>query len=747
MGWPSLLSIFLIEILLASALQAQEKSSLSNSEDLLSRIEVLEVLYDSSDMGLESSFFSGGSVNSISKEELEKFNYSDPNRALQSIPGLFVQEEDGFGLRPNIGLRGTPPHRSKKITLMEDGILIAPAPYSAPAAYYFPNMMRVSQIDVFKGVSSTSFGPQSIGGAVHFKTNPIPQERQLKLAINYGLTRKYEASIGEEKGNWGYFLEYNRLESDGFKRLPNGEDTGFSKNDLLFKGAYKVKSHHFLVKISSSMERSHETYLGLTLQDFKKSSRDRYAASAGDLMRWDHSQYQLDYSTQGSFLNIKGTLYHNIFNRNWSKFDGFKNGVPVSHYLDLKSRDFDPHFLRVLRGESNSSLEDGGDHLLVGNNDRQYGSGGAQVELSSLFRVFGLYNDLSLGLRYHEDFVQRKHSVDEFQMLAGRRQNMSQRRVGDHSRDSARARSLWLNNEVSLSDKLRLFLSFRLEDARLFKGLAVRKREPLDTAALNLSGENILVGSDQKFIPGLGLQYFASMDWSWFLGVNRGVSIRSPSQVASGGRSEESVNYEGGVEYKGFFNWKLIGFYNDYMNITGLCSFSSGCQVSELDKTFHGGRAQIYGFEGRIGKSLSLSSFQIPISLNYSMVKSSFLENRQSDYSAWGIGEILKGDPLPYLPQYKFSLSLGIIRDSFSSTLFYNGQSSVYDQSVRKGRKTIGAYGVWDWVAQYRYSESGRVFLRVENLLNNNYLVSLRPYGARPGKPQLLSVGLSHVFQ
>ena len=747
MDWPSLLSIFLIEILLGSALQAQEKSFLPNSEDLLSRIEVIEVLYDSSDMGLESSFFSGGSVNSISKEELEKFSYSDPNRALQSIPGLFVQEEDGFGLRPNIGLRGTSPHRSKKITLMEDGVLIAPAPYSAPAAYYFPNMMRVSQIDVFKGVSSTSFGPQSIGGAIHFKTTPIPQERQLKLAINYGLTRKYKASIGGAKGKWGYLLEYNRLESDGFKKLPNGEDTGFSKNDLLFKGKYKVKSHHFSIKSSSSMERSHETYLGLTLEDFKKSSRDRYAASAGDFMKWNHSQYQLDYfSTQGSFLNIKGTLYHNIFNRNWSKFDGFKNGVPVSHYLDLKSRDFDPHFLRVLRGESDSSLEDGGDHLLVGNNDRQYGSGGAQVELSSLFRIFGLYSDLSLGLRYHEDFVQRKHSVDEFQILAGRRQNMGQRRVGDHSRDSAQARSLWLTNEVSLSDKLKLFLSFRLEDVKLSKRPTITRREPLDTI-LNLSRENILVGSDQKFIPGLGLQYFISMDWSLILGVNRGVSIRSPSEIASGGRSEESVNYEGGVEYNGFFNSKLIGFYNDYMNITGLCSFSSGCQVSELDKAFHGGRAKIYGFEGLIGKNLSLFSFQIPISLNYSMVRASFLENRRSNYSAWGIGEILKGDPLPYLPQHKVSLSLGIIRDSLSSTLVYNGQSSVYDQSVREGRKTIAGYGVWDWVAQYRYSESGRVFLRVENLLNNNYIVSLRPYGARPGKPQLLSVGLSHVFQ
>lgn len=78
-----------------------------------------------------------GSAHRIDQETLEEYRYDDINRVLNFVPGVYVREEDGEGLRPNIGLRGASADRSQKVTLMEDGILIGPAPYSAPAAYFF----------------------------------------------------------------------------------------------------------------------------------------------------------------------------------------------------------------------------------------------------------------------------------------------------------------------------------------------------------------------------------------------------------------------------------------------------------------------------------------------------------------------------------------------------------------------------------------------------------------------------------
>ena len=57
-----------------------------------------------------------GSTYFISPEELKLFHYNDINRILRTVPGVNIVEEEGFGLRPSIGLRGTSPSRSSKIT-------------------------------------------------------------------------------------------------------------------------------------------------------------------------------------------------------------------------------------------------------------------------------------------------------------------------------------------------------------------------------------------------------------------------------------------------------------------------------------------------------------------------------------------------------------------------------------------------------------------------------------------------------
>ena len=119
---------------------------------------------------------SPGSVDKITSLDIKKFNDTDVNRMLGKIPGIYIQEEDGFGLRPNIGMRGTGAERSSKINMMEDGVPISPAPYSSPAAYYSPTAGRMHALEARKGSSQIKYGPHSTGGALNYVSTPIPEK-------------------------------------------------------------------------------------------------------------------------------------------------------------------------------------------------------------------------------------------------------------------------------------------------------------------------------------------------------------------------------------------------------------------------------------------------------------------------------------------------------------------------------------------------------------------------------------------
>nr|MBC8227373.1 TonB-dependent receptor plug domain-containing protein [Gammaproteobacteria bacterium] len=127
-----------------------------------------------------------GSATKVTVKDLEKFETMDIHKALASVPGINVRPEEGYGLRPNISIRGTYPDRSGKITLMEDGILIAPAPYAASSAYYFPSFSRINGIEVVKGPSAIRTGPYTIGGAINLISTPIPKSASGFLNQEFG---------------------------------------------------------------------------------------------------------------------------------------------------------------------------------------------------------------------------------------------------------------------------------------------------------------------------------------------------------------------------------------------------------------------------------------------------------------------------------------------------------------------------------------------------------------------------------
>ena len=256
-----------------------------------------------------------GSGTIVSNEELQKAMDTDIHKILSAVPGVYFRTEDGYGLRPNISIRGTYDDRSGKVTLMEDGILIAPAPYAASSAYYFPSFGRIHSVEVLKGPSAITEGPYTIGGAINLISTPIPDSTSgfFNQEIGSDSASRTHAGYGVSTENVGFLLEGHFVQTDGFDTLEHvGGDTGYDQDDLLFKfrlnsdqGSEVYQQLDF--KYQDSSEKSNQSYVGLSNADFNSNPRQRYGFTINDLMDNAHDQVVLTYSVDISDLNLSAT--------------------------------------------------------------------------------------------------------------------------------------------------------------------------------------------------------------------------------------------------------------------------------------------------------------------------------------------------------------------------------------------------------------------------------------------------------
>jgi Fe(3+) dicitrate transport protein len=264
----------------------------------------------------------------LSEEDLNKIVDTDIHKILSAVPGLYFRTEDGYGLRPNISIRGTSIDRSAKVTLMEDGVLIAPAPYTSASAYYFPTSGRINSVEVLKGPSSISAGPSTIGGAINLISTPIPEMTSGKLVQEFGENgmMRTHANYGVNSGDFGALIEIHDHSSDGFASIANvGGDTGFDKSDLMLKARYESGNHSLAFKYLDLDETSEQSYVGLSQVSFNKNPHRRYGMTQYDEMQNDGDQTSLTYRGNFENLDIILTTWSNDYHRDWFKVDKANN--------------------------------------------------------------------------------------------------------------------------------------------------------------------------------------------------------------------------------------------------------------------------------------------------------------------------------------------------------------------------------------------------------------------------------------
>ena len=683
-----------------------------------------------------------GSADFVDLSTLEEQAYGDVNRILRQVPGVNIQEEEGYGLRPNIGMRGTGVERSSKITLMEDGVLIAPAPYAAPAAYYFPTTARMEALEVRKGSASIGQGPYTTGGVINLVSSAIPPQLGAAAELLYGSeeTVRLRAKVGGSSERWGWLLETFQLDTDGFKDLDGGGRTGVRLQDYLGKLRYNTSggtTPYQLVelKLGKTDQFGEETYLGLTQEDFNRTPMRRYAGSQEDWIDTDHEQIQLRHFIQPmNTVYVTTTLYRNDFFRNWHKLQSVA-GVGISSVLE-DPLEF-PSELAVLRGE----LDDDTGSLAIRNNRRTYRSEGVDVLLDWQIPGASIDQQLEFGLRFHRDSEDRYQEEDSWSMLDGR---MRLDQLGipasqSNRIDEAEAFAFFVRDSIYLG-RWTVSPGVRLESIDFLRS-DYGKVDPGRT------GENLVrkTNGTNEILPGVGVNYAAGANWNLFGGVHKGFAPPGPGQDPET-QSEESWNYELGLRFgKGVTRAKAVAFYSDYSNLLGRDTLSSGGEGT--GDAFNGGAVEVVGLEAALDYDAGLAlgwRWSVPLGLVYTYTRGQFLTTFLTGFPDWA-PEVIAGDELPYLPANQLGARAGVAAsrwDAFLNLAYVDAMRSSPGQGPMLESESTDANLVVDLSLGYRLRVGLAIRLQARNLLDEVYVVARRPAGARPGRPRAVLIGL-----
>lgn len=688
-----------------------------------------------------------GSAYYISPEEIRRLGYTDINRMLKAVPGVNMYEEDGFGLRPNISLRGTKAERSERISIMEDGVLAAPAPYSAPAAYYFPNVARMEAIEVLKGSSQVQYGPFTTGGAINLVSTPIPNCFSGKANISYGSknTFKSHTSVGSSWKHFGYMVEYLRYQSDGFKKYEDHAAKGFKRNDIIAKIRVKTDhvkgvNHALELKFGYADENSDEMYVGLSADDFKKTPFLRYPGSQMDKLKTDHRQWVATYLlTFSNKLKITTNAYYNYFHRNWYKLNDVRAGITSKEKRSIADVLVDPEtnirYFDILTGKTDREEE----ALLVRANNRTYRSRGIQTRAEYRFNLNEFFFDLEFGLRYHADEEDRFQWDDSYSM---KNKKMVLFMEGIHGTNANRVTSA---NALAgyLLAKLRydawtVTAGLRYEDVDLLKK-DYTKEDLARSGKVRIETPN----HARVLIPGVGLHYQLMPAASVFFGIHKGFA---PPSAELYQKPESSVNMELGTRVAiGNFRAELIGFYNNYSNMLGSDLAASG-GAGTLEQ-FNIGKARVKGAEFLVQyQPLPKNcNVRLPLQVSYTYTDTEIRNSFESH--SWG--NVVRGDEIPYIFKHALNMQLGI-----ECKWFYANIGARYNSDMRTSpgqgtiaeREKVPANLIFDASLNVFVNKYLTVRLNAINLTNRVYLTSRHPAGLRAGHPFGIYAGANVQF-
>jgi Fe(3+) dicitrate transport protein len=661
----------------------------------------------------------GGSADVIGEEALTRSHVFTANEALRRVPGLQVRDEEGFGLRPNIGLRGLNPTRTTKITLLEDGLPLAYSPYGDNASYYHPPIERFAALEVLKGAHSLFFGPQTIGGVINYLTPDAPTTPGGFVQLSAGSRSYFNAHL--RAGGHGALVDYTRKQGDGARdNLEHVVDDWNAKYTVRFGGR-----HTLTLRGNLYTEDSTVTYSGLTLAEFDRLGA-RYNPFKNDA--FDIRRTGLSITHRARLVadaEVTTSLYHADFERDWwrqssNSQDGQHGAGAVVSVIDGVSATFLQHRLAGRRVDPDTQFASTQGRL------RAYETTGIDSRLT-LPTAAG---ELQAGVKLH-------HEEQDRQQINGSAPTArSGARVEDNARETV-AWSAFAAHRFTLGN-------FTLTPVTRYEAMEFERLNRLS----RLGGRATL----DRVLPGFGATWQSREHTTVFASVHRGFAPPRVEDLVGGNGTatdvgaETSLNSELGVRFNSStgVGVQAAVFRHDFDNLIAVGSIAGGSTpLSEGEALFEGlefsGTALLPGgFRLRLAYTNLFTARQETPFVNVAT-------RLPIPGSAAGLRQ-------PYAPRNTLTAALGFAAGRFDGEIeahhlgaqvtdFANTLTPAADG--QRGR--MASSTVWNASLNVRLTDALGLFVTVKNLADLTYVVD-RTRGIQAGQPRLAHAGARFTF-
>jgi Fe(3+) dicitrate transport protein len=665
-----------------------------------------------------------GAVDVLGPEVLASSRVFTVSEALRKASGVNVRDEEGLGLRPNIGIRGLNPTRSAKTLLLEDGLPLSFAPYGDNGSYYHPPIERFESVEVLKGSGQIAYGPVTVGGVINYLTPGPPGTPGGSLRLSGG-NRDYLNAHAQGGGTWGrtgLLVDLMHKRGDGAR-----ENVHSTLNDLNLKVLFTPSGRQTLtLKGNFYGEDSQVTYSGLREDEYRANPRQN--PFANDAFTGRRLGASLKHTLlSGADVLLTTQVYGSWFGRDWWRQSSQSNQRPNDAA--------DPR----CGGMANLDSTCGNEGRL-----RDYQHWGVEPRLRFPHHLLGAASEAEMGLRAHFETQERRQENGETPTAR------SGLRVEDNRREN-QAFSAFLQNRVLLG-RLTLTPGLRVERIRY------ERLNRLGRGGAGVSGQTALT----EWIGGFGLAWAAREKLSLFGGVHRGFAPPRTEDVisnATGGtielEPERSWNFEVGARSRPRPGLRLDAtfFRMDYENQVVPASLAGGlgAALTNGGETLHQGLEM--GAQLDTGTLLG-SAHNLTLRAAFTALPVARFEGtRRSsvpDFSHVGVN----GNRLPYAPERLLTAALGYSHPAGPSlqmeTVHVSAQFgddlNTVSPSPDGQRGLVPAHTVWNATFNYEVRRlRGSVFLAVKNVFDRTYVVD-RSRGILPGTPRLVQAGLTARF-